>query len=183
MGICWNSYLESAIIKKIGNNMDDKRVDLKTFDPNLTKQSIYLSTFSDYDFSEQHLRYATAKTSNNPLGRRDTSISGGWPYDCLNYWVRGEMNGAVMEYDDPLVGNTERDLSVTESKVPFGFYVADTISLDRYPDTEEGKTKKIKKIKSMVTNYGSLQIGSYRSNQGTMYNGTHKSIYSNPIKK
>lgn len=146
LGTCWDfatiSVLESSLLKR--NTEADN---------------------SKYDFSENHVRYATSNRNGNIYGF-DRDPDGGGNFNMVRaYLTRGIANGPVDETDDPYDylsysnGGT-RTLEETESYPKDDVYVKDTIELSDLPTgyTESQRAARIEEIKEMVHEYGSVYL-------------------------
>ncbi len=146
LGTCWDfasiNVLESSLLKK-----DDETDNTK------------------YDFSENHVRYATSNRNDNIYGF-DRDPDGGGNFNMVRaYLTRSVANGPVEEDNDPYDylpysrGGT-RTLVETESYPKSNIYVKDTIEM---PDltteyTESQRATRIEKIKELVYDYGSVYM-------------------------
>lgn len=147
------------------------------------------SNNNEYDFSENHARYATSNDNNNPYGYNRLPDDGGTFNMMRTYWTRGKVNGPVDESDDPYdnliyENGGRRTVEETESFSKRNIYVKDTIEL---PDLSSTPTstqiaKHISDIKNLVYDYGGVylhtRINTSNMNYSTMayYNSEVETI-------
>ncbi|MDR2752407.1 MAG: hypothetical protein LBC41_17260 [Clostridiales bacterium] len=138
-------------------------------------ESYIKHTFSSVtDFSEQHMRYALSTDGGNTLGFDRTNEDGGNTSMSAAYYMRSNIGGPVLEFQDPYVNSAAvRAASITESKPRTGkathmFTLKDLSSGS--PGSETSK-QYMGEIKKLIIDYGAASI-SYNSDQTTATNGT-----------
>lgn len=123
------------------------------------------SNNNEYDFSENHARYATSNTNANAYGFNRTPDDGG-NFDYMRtYWLRDKVNGPVNESDDPydnlpFSNGGSRTVEETENFPKSNVYVKDTIELANLPlaATESQIANHIVDIKNLVYDCGAVYI-------------------------
>ena len=134
-----------------------------TFAANAVLESfLKLTTGIEYNFSEEHMRFATSADGGNWLGFDRTNHEGGTFPMAAAYWMRQSLSGPVLASNDPsTVSEIPRSVDITASKPRLG-KVTDTRYLPSLPNgltPGSDTTNSFKnQIKRFIVDYGSAYM-------------------------
>ena len=143
----------------------------------------YKSTNEDkeYDFSERHMAYSTAKksllNSGNNLFAFNSSVSEGGNYFMVEQYLT-TGNGAIIDADMPFE-NTQASIDIGTIQ---GKNVATTLFDTTLfaTDNQTTKTELITQMKNYITNYGGIYAGIHGASVlSNYYNNETGAIYCN----
>ena len=147
--------------------------------------------YGEQDLSEMHMAYATSSSGGNDIygsQYRTSPSSGGNRLVSAPYLMRGVLNGAAMELDDPYILQNPPERSVTTTQSVAAAYRAKNI-LFLSDDMQKADVQTVKKyIESCGAVAASLYWNGSTTHTGntgsttTYYNSAHYAYYYNGAK-